>query len=110
MTSFGPYLNLKISTICLTLFESVIGLASADIFVLSTEIFIAGFLSMFLYQFVSEPFSGSRYSILDLYTNHTGLLMLAPELLPMTDNSISLDLSKASLNADVDVELLCNSY
>ena len=51
---------------------------------------------MFLYQLVSEPFSGSRYNILDLYTNYTGLGMLVPEFLPITDNSISLDLSKAS--------------
>ena len=29
--------------------------------------------------------------------------MFAPELLPITDNSISLDLSKASLNPDVDI-------
>src|SRR3989440_11565864 len=39
---------------------------------------------MFLYHCVSEPCTGSRYSLSSSNTNHTGMEIVRPEFLPVT--------------------------
>src|SRR6266513_5526052 len=39
---------------------------------------------MFLYHFVSEPCTGSRYSLSSSNTNQTGMEIVRPEFLPVT--------------------------
>jgi hypothetical protein len=58
-----------------------------------------------LYQSLSEPLTGTRYSFAPSRTNHTGLEISRPDVRPVTASSISRLVSKAFLNSSSAMRL-----
>src|SRR5437588_8567059 len=66
---------------------------------------IVGVFRMFLYQSLSDPLTGTRYSFSPSLTNHTGLEISRPDVRPVTVSSISRLASKAWLNSSPAMRL-----
>ena len=90
------YLELNFLTISPTLLLSVISLPLADVSTPFTEIFNIGSSNRFLYQLVSEPWTGSEYIVLPSCTNQTGRGISLPDFLPLTLSVISYTLFSLS--------------
>src|SRR4029077_6692822 len=101
--SLAPYFSRNFSTTddtCLGLVMATT-LNSASAPPASTR--IDGFLSTFLYHCVSDPFTGTRYSLSLSNTNQTGIETARPDFLPVTVIVISLDLESRSFRASLGV-------
>src|SRR6202034_987781 len=104
--SFAPYFSRNFSNADLTALAFVMGAAWNSVPTPRASIPIVGCLSTFLYHWLSDPFTGRRYSLSLSDTNQTGIEIVFPDFLPITLILIWRERERRSFNSFLTVVML----